>query len=99
MSIDPLLAQEAVQSKICSKTGMDEIKAANGIISVVNAGMIRAIRVVSVERGYDVREFTLMAFGGAGPLHACEVADELGIKNILVPPSPGTLCALGLFNG
>ena len=97
MSIDPLLAQEAVQSKICSKTGMDEIKAANGIISVVNAGMIRAIRVVSVERGYDVREFTLMAFGGAGPLHACEVADELGIKNILVPPSPGTLCALGLL--
>ena len=69
---------------------MDE--AANGIISVVNSNMMRAIRVVSVEKGYDVREFSLMAFGGAGPLHACEVSQELGIRSVLIPPSPGTLC-------
>ena len=59
--------------------------------------MVRAIRVVSVERGYDAREFTLMAFGGAGPLHACEVARELGITQVLLPPAPGTLCSLGLL--
>lgn len=59
--------------------------------------MMRAIRVVSVEKGYDVREFSLMAFGGAGPLHACEVAQELGIQSVLIPPSPGTLCSLGLL--
>lgn len=52
-------------------------RAANGIITVVNSNMVRAIRSVSVEKGYDVREFSLMAFGGAGPLHACEVAKEL----------------------
>jgi N-methylhydantoinase A len=97
MDIDPKLAEKAMQDTICKKTGMNELKAANGIISVVNAGMVRAIRVVSVERGYDVREFSLMAFGGAGPLHACEVAHDLGIRNVLIPPSPGTLCALGLL--
>ena len=59
--------------------------------------MVRAIRSVSVEKGYDVREFSLMAFGGAGPLHACEVAKELGMKEVLIPPHPGTLCSLGLL--
>lgn len=53
--------------------------------------------MVSVERGYDAREFTLMAFGGAGPLHACEVAQDMGITSVLIPPSPGTLCSLGLL--
>ncbi len=59
--------------------------------------MVRAIRCVSVEKGYDVREFSLMAFGGAGPLHACEVAKELGMREVLIPPHPGTLCSLGLL--
>lgn len=59
--------------------------------------MVRAIRAVSVERGYDPRQFTLVAFGGAGPLHACEVAEEIGIRQVLFPPSPGTLCSLGLL--
>ena len=72
-------------------------RAANGIITVVNSNMVRAIRSVSVEKGYDVREFSLMAFGGAGPLHACEVAKELGMKEVLIPPHPGTLCSLGLL--
>ena len=58
-------------------------RAANGIITVVNSNMVRAIRSVSVEKGYDVREFSLMAFGGAGPLHACEVAKELGMRKFL----------------
>lgn len=90
-------AVDAIQSNICDKTSLDLQRAANGIISVVNANMMRAIRVVSVEKGYDVREFTLMAFGGAGPLHACEVSQELGIRRVIMPPSPGTLCSLGLL--
>lgn len=97
MEVDLNLAQKAIQDEICSKSTLNIENAAAGIISVVNSNMIRAIRVVSVERGYDPREFTLMAFGGAGPLHACEVSRELGIKQVLLPPSPGTLCSLGLL--
>lgn len=91
------LAEAALDSEICQKSGLSRGEAAAGIISVVNSNMLRAVRVVSVERGYDVRKFALMAFGGAGPLHACEVAEELGMAKVLIPPSPGTLCSLGLL--
>ncbi len=66
------------------------------VIRVVNAEMLRALRVVSVERGHDPRDFALVAFGGAGPLHACELAEELGIRTVLVPEAAGVLSALGL---
>jgi N-methylhydantoinase A len=66
------------------------------VIDVVNAEMLRALRVVSVERGHDPREFALVAFGGAGPLHACALAEELGIDAVLVPEAAGVLSALGL---
>jgi N-methylhydantoinase A len=69
---------------------------AAAVIRVANANMERAIRVISVERGYDPREFTLVAFGGAGPLHACEVAQSLRIPRVLVPPWPGVLSAFGM---
>ena len=82
---------------ICAKSSLSREEAANGIITVVNSNMVRAVRSVSVEKGYDVREFSLMAFGGAGPLHACEVAQELGIREVIIPPHPGTLCSLGLL--
>jgi N-methylhydantoinase A len=65
-------------------------------VQVVNAEMLRALRVVSVERGHDPRDFALIAFGGAGPLHACELADELGVGTVLVPAAAGVLSALGL---
>jgi len=65
-------------------------------VAVANEEMVRAIRVVSVEQGYDPREFELVAFGGAGPLHACEVADVLGIRRISVPAAGGVLSALGI---
>lgn len=97
MDVDIELAKKAIQTKICDKSDLDLKRAANGIITVVNSNMVRAIRSVSVEKGYDVREFSLMAFGGAGPLHACEVARELGMKEVLIPPHPGTLCSLGLL--
>jgi N-methylhydantoinase A len=67
-----------------------------GIIRVVNANMERAIRAISLERGYDPRQFTLMPFGGAGPMHSCELARELGIPRVLVPTHPGILSALGV---
>jgi N-methylhydantoinase A len=66
------------------------------VVSVVNAEMLRALRVVSVERGHDPSAFALVAFGGAGPLHACELADELGVRTVLVPEVAGVLSALGL---
>ena len=66
------------------------------VVEVVNAEMLRALRVVSVERGHDPREFALVAFGGAGPLHACALADDLGIETVLVPAAAGVLSALGL---
>jgi N-methylhydantoinase A len=69
---------------------------AAAVIDVVNAEMLRALRVVSVERGHDPRDFALVAFGGAGPLHACALAEELGIEAVLVPAAAGVLSALGL---
>jgi N-methylhydantoinase A len=66
------------------------------VVEVVNAEMLRALRVVSVERGHDPRDFALVAFGGAGPLHACALAEELGIATVLVPAAAGVLSALGL---
>ena len=95
--MDIELARKAIKEKICDKSDLSPEQAANGIVTVVNSNMVRAIRSVSVEKGYDVREFSLMAFGGAGPLHACEVAKELGMREVLIPPHPGTLCSLGLL--
>ena len=66
------------------------------MVEIVNAEMLRALRVVSVERGHDPRDFALVAFGGAGPLHACALAEELGITTVLVPAAAGVLSALGL---
>ncbi|HYQ09605.1 MAG TPA: hydantoinase/oxoprolinase family protein, partial [Gaiellaceae bacterium] len=66
------------------------------VVEVVNAEMLRALRVVSVERGHDPREFALVAYGGAGPLHACALAEELGAEAVLVPAAAGVLSALGL---
>jgi N-methylhydantoinase A len=97
MQVDRHAAETAISTTVCDWTGLSLIDAASGIVDVVNANMVRATRLVSVERGYDPRDFTLMAFGGAGPLHAVAVAQELGIPWVLVPPSPGTLCSLGLL--
>lgn len=97
MAVDVEQARKAIHDKICAHSSLSEEEAANGIITIVNSNMVRAVRSVSVEKGYDVREFSLMAFGGAGPLHACEVAQELGIRTVIIPPHPGTLCSLGLL--
>jgi len=74
---------------------LDALATARGVIRVVNANMERAIRVITIERGFDPRDFALMAFGGAGPMHACELALDLGIRCIVMPRNPGLLCAWG----
>lgn len=80
-----------------NQSGLTLEQFALGVIRVVNATMERAIRVVSIERGYDPRQFTLVAFGGAGGLHACELAEALGIPRVVVPLLPGALSAFGIL--
>src|SRR5262249_61631576 len=70
---------------------------ADGVVRVVDAAMQRAVRAVTVERGVDPRELALVAFGGAGPLHACAIADALGMRAVIVPPCAGVLSAVGLL--
>jgi N-methylhydantoinase A len=83
--------------RLAAALAMEPMATAQGIISVVTANMARAIRVISVQRGHDPRDYTLVAFGGAGPLHAARLAAELDIRRVLVPRSPGILCAMGLL--
>jgi N-methylhydantoinase A len=82
-------------TRIARAMGTDLAAAARGVIRVVNANMERAIRVITVERGFDPRDFALLAFGGAGPMHAAELALDLGIRHIVLPRNPGLLCAWG----
>ncbi len=96
MPIRQDLARQAVAA-LAARLGMDLMRTAQGIISVVTANMARAIRVVSVQRGHDPRDYTLVALGGAGPLHAARLARELDIRRVLVPRWPGIFCALGLL--
>ena len=87
---------DGLMQKLASQIDADANQTALGINRVVNANMERAIRTISLERGYDPRLFTLVPFGGAGPMHACELAQELGIPRVLVPARPGILSALGV---
>src|SRR3954467_9552054 len=94
MSLDVEAARAAVQ-KVADAMGLSLEEAADGILRIVNENMAGALRVISVQRGHDPREFALVAFGGAGPLHANAVAELMGSFPVIVPPSPGLLCALG----
>ena len=96
MTVRHDLAVAAID-RLAAPLGMDRMATAQGIVSVVTANMARAIRVISVQRGHDPRDYTLVAFGGAGPLHAARLAKELEIGRILVPRNPGILCAMGLL--
>jgi N-methylhydantoinase A len=97
MPIRADLARAAIESKIARPLGLSVEDAAEGILTILNETMVRAIRLITVERGYDPRKFALLAFGGAGPLLATPLARELGLGTIVVPPGPGLLCALGLL--
>jgi len=86
----------AIEEHLAAPLGIGVDAAASGVLAVVNASMAEALRIVSVERGHDAREFSLVAFGGAGPMHAAELARELGIREVIIPPIPGGFSALGL---
>jgi N-methylhydantoinase A len=82
---------------VADPLGLSVEEAASGIIRVVNANMVRGISTSSVKRGYDVREFSLLPYGGAGPLHAVELAQDMEMRRVIVPPYPGTFSALGVL--
>ena len=87
---------EEALARLGEGLGLDPLRTALGVVALADTEMVRALRVISVERGLDPREFALVAFGGAGPLHACALADELGTDTVLVPKASGVLSALGL---
>ena len=97
MEVDLESAKRAVHKAIAEPLGLDLMTAAAGIIEVINANMIRGIRRVSVERGYDPRDFALVPFGGAGPLHGVELARALNMTTIIVPTHPGIASAVGML--
>jgi N-methylhydantoinase A len=98
MPLDLDGAARVLEEKIARPLGISLQAAAEGILSVVDANMIRGIRRVSVERGYDPREFILVPFGGAGPMHGVELARALNMKEIVVPPHPGISSAVGMLS-
>jgi N-methylhydantoinase A len=95
LRLDPAAARDAIETHVAGPLGIDATAAAVGILRVAHANIVRGIRVVSVERGHDPRQCTLVPFGGAGPMHGTPVARELRIGRLIVPPAPGILCALG----
>lgn len=96
MALDAKAAEAAIAA-LGEAADLSIRQAAQGIIDIANVNIDRALRRVSVARGHDPREFTLVAFGGAGPLHACEVAERLEIPRVMIPRTPGVLCAFGLL--
>jgi N-methylhydantoinase A len=97
MALDMEAARKAVDGKVATPLGLSTATAARGILAIVDNHMVGAVRVVSVERGHDPRDFTLVPFGGAGPLHGCALAELLGISRVMIAPAPGILCADGLL--
>jgi N-methylhydantoinase A len=97
MQLDAARAEEALRTGIAEPLGLSLEEAAEGVLKIANANMVKAIRLVTVERGFDPREFSLVAFGGAGPLHAVDLARELQMPEVIVPAFPGVTSAMGLL--
>jgi N-methylhydantoinase A len=95
ITLDPKLAEASVQSSVAEPFGMELHEAAESIVAVANANMANAVRLLSISRGYDPRDFALVAFGGAGALHGAAIAKELSIPTVIIPPNPGVTSALG----
>jgi N-methylhydantoinase A len=96
MSLDEVAARRVI-GELARELGLTDREAAEGVITVINANMANAIRSRTVQKGIDPRNYALVAFGGAGPLHGAEVADMLGIPEVIVPPHPGITSAVGLL--
>ena len=99
LALDLDAARGAIDRALALPLGLSVEAAAEGIRAVANANMVRAIRAVTVERGLDPRDLALLAFGGSGPAHACDLAGTLGIARVIFPPSPGVFTAMGMLAG
>ena len=97
MQLDADAAARAIDEQCAYPLGLSTVQAANGIVEIANAAMVNALRLVSIQRGYDPRDFLLVAFGGGGPVHANRLAAELQMPRTLIPPSPGVFSAMGLL--
>jgi N-methylhydantoinase A len=97
MPLDAGAAAAGIAEQVAAPLGMSTVDAAHGIVEIAKAAMALAVRAVSVERGYDPRDFALVGFGGAGPLHACAIARDLNIPLVVVPPFPGHFSAVGML--
>jgi N-methylhydantoinase A len=97
LQIDKTLSKKAIQTHVGDIISAEGLDAAHGIRAVANAAMARAVRAVTVERGRDPRDFTLMAFGGNGGVHAPDLARQLGIPRVVIPPMSGIFCAVGML--
>ncbi|MGH7863168.1 MAG: hydantoinase/oxoprolinase family protein, partial [Candidatus Dormibacteraceae bacterium] len=97
VTLDVERARAAIQTRCATMLGLDVVETARAIVEIANTAMVNALRLVSVQRGYDPRDFVLVAFGGAGPVHANRLAEETEVGTLLVPLSPGTTSALGLL--
>lgn len=95
--LDDKAAREMLEEKIAKRLGLTVEEAAKGILRIANANMMNGLRIISVEKGYDPRNFSLMVFGGAAPAHGCALLEELNIPRMIVPTHPGTFSALGLL--
>jgi N-methylhydantoinase A len=96
LTVDIAAAERAIDQAVARPLGLTVPEAAARIAEIVNANMAEALRIVSIERGHDARTFSLIAFGGAGPVHAVALAEELQIPEVIIPPVPGAFSALGL---
>ena len=97
IALDADRARAAISSRCAEPLGLSVVEAAHAIVEIANTAMVNAIRLVSVQRGYDPQEFVMVAFGGAGPVHANRLAAEAGIESVLIPFGPGTTSAMGLL--
>jgi N-methylhydantoinase A len=97
MSLDVEAARRAIEERCARPLGLDVVAAAHGIVEIANAAMVNALHLISVQRGYDPRDFVLVGFGGAGPLHANALARDAEMPTVLIPPSPGIFSATGLL--
>ncbi|WP_121743429.1 hydantoinase/oxoprolinase family protein [Natronorubrum halophilum] len=103
LDLEPERSRAALQTRLCDRTDQSQFetpeRAALATLEVANTNMYRAIREQTVQRGYDPREYTMVAFGGAGPMHGASIAEKLGVSTVLIPPSPGIASARGLLTG
>ena len=97
MPLDSALAAKAIETHVAKPLGLHLEEAASGILEIANANMLRILRLVSIQRGYDPRGFSLVAFGGAGPLHATKLAEQISIRQVIIPRYPALFSALGLL--